>query len=272
MPKPEGAARPVPDGGPGEPEPVAPEPLEYVVLCGPEDRSALWAAQALRDRGLPVRVVTTQEVVYSTSLRHTVSSDAVTTAVRLADGTLLGPGLRGTLNRMTWVPTEHLAGAAPADREYAQQELHAVLTSVVHGLPGVVLGRADGRGLCGAAWRTPEWMTRAGRAGLLVSGYRSGAPARAPAGGIPVVVVLDEVVAPEGVTVPPEVVAALLRLAHEHGSGLLGVEVEVDQGIRAEDDEWRVMAVTPVPDLTGLGDALVAALHAALLGRARVPA
>ena len=144
LPKPEGAARPVTTRRPGEPKPV-----EYAVLCGPEDRSALWAAQALQDRGLPVRVVTTQEVVYSTSLRHTVAFGEVTTAVRLADGTLLGPDLRGTLNRMTWVPTEHLAGAEPADRDYAQQEIHAVLTSVVHGLPGVVLGRADGRGLCG---------------------------------------------------------------------------------------------------------------------------
>ena len=91
------------------------------MLCGPEDRSALWAAQALQDRGLPVRVVTTQEVVYSTSLRHTVAFGEVTTAVRLADGTLLGPDLRGTLNRMTWVPTEHLAGAEPADRDYASR-------------------------------------------------------------------------------------------------------------------------------------------------------
>ncbi|MEO7236316.1 MAG: hypothetical protein ABIW80_13205 [Lapillicoccus sp.] len=211
--------------------------------------------------------MTTQEVVYSTSLRHTVASGEVTTAVRLADGTLLGPDLRGTLNRMTWVPTEHLAGADPADRDYAQQEIYAVLTSVVHGLPGVVLGRADGRGLCGAAWRPPEWMTRAGRAGLLVSGYRSGAPARAPAGGISLVVVGDEVVAPEGVVVPPDVVAALQRLAHEHGSGLLGVELHAER-----DDAWRVVAVTPVPDLTGLGDPIVAALHAALLGRARVSA
>ena len=110
-------------------------------------------------------------------------------------------------------------------------------------------------------------MTRAGRAGLRVSGYRSGAPARTPARGIPLVAVGDEVVAPEGVVVPPDVVAALERLAHEHGSGLLGVEVDVDR-----DDAWRVVAVTPLPELAGLGDPLVATLHAALLGRARVPA
>jgi hypothetical protein len=261
---PRGESRPGPDSGEG---PGRRPTVEYAVLCGPEDLAAVWAARALRATGLDVRVVTTQELVYSTSLRHTVSRDGgATAAVRLGDGTLFGPDLRGTLNRMTWVPAEHLAGAATVDRDYARQELGAVLTSLVHGLPGVVLGRPDGRGLSGVAWRPCEWMVRAGRAGLLVPGYRTGVAARPAAGGIPVVVVGEEVTAPRGVEVPPDVAAGVRRLARDHGSGLLGVDLVPGPA------GWLVADVTPRPDLRRVGEPVVAALRAALLDRDRVPA
>lgn len=265
MPRPEGGPGPAPVEGPGRARVV-----EYAVLCGPEDRAAVWAASALRDAGLDVRVVTTHELVYSRSLRHTVSRDGhATAAVRLGDGSVLGPGLRGTLNRMTWVPADHLAGAAPADRDYARQELAAVLTSLVHGLPGVVLGRPAGRGLSGVPWRPSEWMVHAGRAGLLVTQYRTGhIPAARPGStthGIPLVVVDEEVTAPGSVPVPSDVADGLRRLARDHGGGVLGVDVV------PEPAGWRVVDVTPLPDLRRVGAPVVAALEAALRDRARVP-
>ncbi len=72
--------------------------------------------------------------------------------------------------------------------------------------------------------------------------------------------------APSGIVVPAEVAAGVRRLAAEHGSGLLGVDLVADAG------GWRVVDVTPRPDLTALGPPLVEALRAALLGRERVPA
>jgi hypothetical protein len=71
----------------------------------------------------------------------------VRTLVRLRDGSVVGPHLVGTLNRVTRIPSEHLGGASLPDREYAVQELFALLTSAFHGLPGTVLGRPDARGL-----------------------------------------------------------------------------------------------------------------------------
>jgi hypothetical protein len=216
-------------------------------------------------------VVTTQELVYSASLVHTVTAEGTTASVRLSDGALLGPALRGTLNRMTWVPHDHLAGASGADREYAVQELQAVLTSLVHGLPGVLLGRPHGRGISGAWWRPAEWMVEAGRAGLRVHGYRSGAPAGDLAAavtdaGVGVVVVDGELVAPPGWTALDEVTDGCVALAARHGSGLVGLTFLPDRR------GWALAAGTPLPALEVLGAPMADALHRSLLARRRVAA
>jgi hypothetical protein len=237
------------------------------VLCAPEDRSALWAAGALGAHGLPVRVVTTEELVYSTSVTHTVGAGPVTTAVRLRDGGVLGPDLLGTLNRVSRIPTDHLAGASSLDRDYAVQELHALLTSVLHGLPGQVLGRPDARGLCGAWWRPAEWMVAAGRAGLRGVGHRSGAADPLPAGRRMTVLVIGGRVVGSGPAdaLPEAVQGACVILAAGHGSGLLGIDLVHDgRG-------WLFAGATPLPDLSAGGAAGVEAMVATLSAGQIVP-
>jgi hypothetical protein len=258
-------AQPVEPVEPAEPleraEPVA--PIEYAVLCGPEDAAAVWAAHELTRRGLGVRIVTTEELVYSTSLVHTVGPAGCTVAVRLADGKVLGPHLRGTLNRLLRIPRNHLAATSETDRDYVLMELHAVLTSLLVALPGVVLGRADPRGLCGAWWRPAEWMVAAAGAGLSTVGYRSGgADATGPT--FTVLVVAGRVVAPDGVALPAGVEAACRVLGERHGGGVLGIEL-----VR---DSWLFVGATPWPDLRLGGTQTVDVLHAALSARERVPA
>ena len=133
------------------------------MLCGPEDGSALWAAGRLRDRGVPLRVVTIDELAYAPSIRYTTVGSGVVTEVRLGDGTVLGSNLRGTLNRVARLPSAHQEATPPTERDYLLQELHAVLVSLLHAWPGVVVGRAEPRGLCGAWWRPAEWMVAAGQ-------------------------------------------------------------------------------------------------------------
>lgn len=241
--------------------------VEYAVVCGPEDAPAVWAAGALAARGLRVRLVTTEELIYSTSFTHTVRAGLVTSAVRLPDGAVLGPDLRGTLNRVTRIPTEHLAGAAQADREYALQELHALLTSVLYALPGPVLGRPDARGLCGAWWRPAEWMVEAGRAGLRCVGYRSGAVDPLPTTArVTVLIIGGRVVVTDPVGALPNAVRkGCARLAARHGSGLLGVDLALD------DETWLFAGGTPLPDLRAGRDAGVEAMVAALLAGAPTP-
>ena len=239
--------------------------LEYAVLCGPEDASALWAAGRLRDRGVPLRVVTVEELVYAPSLRYATVGTGVVTEVRLADGTVLGPSLRGTLNRVTRLPSAHLGATHATDRDYLLQELHAVLVSLLHAWPGVVIGRADPRGLCGAWWRPAEWMVAAGQSGLVGVGYRSGGADEVPVTQT-VLVVGDEVIEPVGVELPDAVVAGSRTLAARHGGGLLGLDFAVDG------HTWAFRGATPWPDLRPGGTAVVDALHAALLDRVPVPA
>ena len=239
--------------------------VEYAVLCGPEDAAAVWAAHELTRRGLPVRVITTEELVYSASLTHRLSADGSTVAVRLADGSILGPGLRGTLNRVVRLPRAHLAATDEKDRDYVLSELHAVLTSLLFALPGVVVGRADPRGLSGAWWRPAEWLVAAGRSGLISVGYRSGGFDEI-SGRQTVLVVGAAVVTPSGIDIPTDVVVGCQRLAERHGGGLLGLDFAV------EGSTWAFERATPWPDLRPGGALLADALHATLLSRERVPA
>jgi hypothetical protein len=244
-----------------DPEPV--QPVEYAVLCGPEDAAAVWAAHELTRRGLRVRVVTTEELVYSAGLVHTVGRDGPTVAVRLADGSVLGPDLRGTLNRVLRIPRDHLAATNETDRDYVLVELQAVLTSLLAALPGRVVGRPDPRGLSGAWWRPAEWMVAAARSSLTTVGYRSGGSDE-PGPTSTVLVVAGEVVVPDGTELPARVVAACRALADRHGGGVLGIDLVTDSCL--------FVGATPWPDLRPGGSAVVDALHTALTARERVPA
>ena len=234
--------------------PVQPvQPVEYAVLCGPEDAAAVWAAHELTRRGLRVRVVTTEELVYSAGLVHTVGRAGTAVAVPLPDGAVLGPDLRGTLNRVVRIPRGHLAATSETDRDYVLLELQAILTSLLVALPGVVVGRADPRGLSGAWWRPAEWMLAAAQCRLTTVGYRSGgADETGPTS--TVLVVAGEVVGP---SLPSSVAEACLALAGRHGGGVLGIDLLTDS--------WEFVSATPWPDLRLGGSAVVDALHTAMV-------
>lgn len=245
--------------------------VPWAVICSPDDRSGPWAARGLRARGLDgTRLVTTDELVYSTRLTHEVSAAGVSSSIALGDGACLGPGLRGALNRVTWVPSAHLARASPDDREYAVQELYALLTSVLHGLPGVVANRPDARGLSGPWLRTAEWAVAAGGAGLGCVGYRSTGADELPDHLLRSVIVVGSTVVPaswpapgpeaDPQPIPQEVRRGCLRLAQAQGVLVLGVDFAV------LDERWLVCRATPTPDLRRGGDRLLDALAATLQG------
>ena len=134
------------------------------MLCGPEDASAVWAAGELGRRGVGVRLVTTEELVYSASLTHTVTRHRhVRRRAAWPTGRSSAPTSAARSTGSSGSPAHILAATPEPDRDYVLFELQAILASLLFALPGAVVGRADPRGLCGAWWRPAEWMVAAGR-------------------------------------------------------------------------------------------------------------
>ena len=108
----------------------------WVVLCEVNDLAALWAYQGLAQQGLePLELVSSEALSYSLRWNYTVGSERANINIELSNGkTLKGNEIRGVLNRMLYVHTEHLAKSP--DREYAIQEYNALfLTGLIQYLP-----------------------------------------------------------------------------------------------------------------------------------------
>ncbi|MET0997199.1 MAG: hypothetical protein ABWX73_00665 [Marmoricola sp.] len=240
--------------------------IHHAVICAPQDQSGPWIHAALRRRGFPgLRLVTTEEIVYSTKLTHRLASGRVTTEVTLADGGVLGPHLRGVVNRVVAVPVAHLARTAEADRDYATSEIYALLTSILAGLPGVVLNPGGPRGLPGPWLRPAEWMALAGRVGLPGIGFRTTQPESQPPWPSHSVLVAGERVVQVGAlgarsTLPTYVEAGCRALSRQVRAPLLGIDFV------AAGDDWLFAGANPTPDLRAAGDEGADAVAALLAG------
>jgi hypothetical protein len=182
-------------------------------------------------------------------------------AVELRDGrSFRGDRLSGVLNRLVAVGPSQLPRAAPADREYASQELYAFFLSWLTAVPGRVLNQPSPQGLSGPWLERSEWLVLAARAGLPTAPYRHSArSARAYRPAAPqrtVVVVGRRALGP---LAPREVVAGCGRLARLTRTAILGVDFRVEAG-----RTWVFAGATPLPELRRGGERLVDLLAAAL--------
>ncbi|HYT10712.1 MAG TPA: hypothetical protein VEL73_08640 [Mycobacteriales bacterium] len=242
-----------------------------LVLCGLDDAGALWFGRRAIEAGVDCRIVTTEELSYVARLSHRLGGGGVHTTVELVDGTLLvddvvaGAGrVSGVLHRMLEPPARAWQRAAPAERDYATMELHAVVLSWLRGLPCPVRNRPEPDCLAGPV-RHPFAATAAAHAaGLRCPTVRfdTAAPlgpadallaAAATAAGQQARAVhlacLDGDVIAAGV--PDEIVAGVSAFATEIGAGeaLIGVDFVVGPA------GWWFAGVTPLADLrAGGGD------------------
>jgi hypothetical protein len=240
--------------------------VRYAVLCSTTDPSGPWARAALERRGLPgVRLVTEDEIVYSTRLVHRQSSGSVTTEITLPDGAVLGPDLHAVLNRVVAVPSAHLAGSQQRDRDYAVQEMYALLTSVLACLPGVV-NAAGPRGLAGPWLGDAEWFCEAARAGLPGVGFRSAQPVSDLVDPDRSVLVIGPRVLPVGrpdVSVPEPTVRGCRALAEQVGARVLGVDFVAGEA------GWLFIRANPIPDLRWGGEPVAEAVADLLIRGAK---
>lgn len=228
----------------------------WLVLCEQGDGAAAWAADELGRRGLsPCEVVTPEQLAYARRWEHRVSSAGASTELVLADGREV-PGLavRGVLNRLGVPFGPELGLASTADRDYARQEMTALVASWLYGLPCPVLNRPAGHSVSGPWLHLAEWRALAVRAGLPVVPYTGDEAEAAQPDQQESVFVLGDAVVGAG----PEVADGCRRLgALAARGGLVGLTFL----------QGAFVAGSPLADLREGGQPLADALAAALSAR-----
>ena len=242
-----------------------------VILCHPDDASALWLDRELKSLDVTgVTVVSVEQLVYSRSITHVLTTSAEHGTIRLADGRTLHPdAITGLINRVRYVPTQHFTNAAAADREYASAELHAFLLAWLNGIGGRVLNPARPLQLGGGSNSPIAIRHYAATAGLPTRAWREGThdggvagrarPAEADAPPSHVVTVLDTRVF--GPILPADLQGGCCRLASYLGTPLLQVEFS-----HRDRDGFQFVHATPMVDFPRGGRPLAVAIAKAVAG------
>ena len=232
-----------------------------LLLCEPSDVSALWAWRALRARGMQLELVTSDALAASVRWEHRLRRGPPFTRIDLVDGRRLDSReLHGVVNRLV-APPRLPAAVTSGDRDYAAQEMWALWTSWLAGLPEPMLGRPAPQSLCGPYLHISEWLMLAVGAGLRTPPWRGDAtgfedgPVAARPSVTTLIVVAGAVV---GRPAPAPIVVGAQALAREVGGSLLGL---------AFDPSWTFLGATPLPDLRRGGDPLLDVLTRVLGGR-----
>jgi hypothetical protein len=244
----------------------------WLVLCGPHDAAGLWAADGLARRGLtPLVTVTPEAIVCSRQFVHEIANGRGRTTFTLPDGQVIdSAAVRGTLNRVTYLPAAHLAAATDDDRHYGAHELHAVVLSALHGLGARIVNRPTPQGLAGRQRSDTEWLWLAGRAGLRTADRSHGDPAcdalpgasAVPDGMSRRVLVLDDCL--YGDAVPADIGAGAIALARLADTRLLGIDM-----IESRQGAWWFAAASTAPELPIGGGRFLDDLAVALDGPGR---
>ena len=241
----------------------------WLILCSSHDAHALWAYEGLKARGLaPLEMVSAEALPYSLRWEHRLDAEGARLSVTLRDGrTITSDRLRGVLNRLTHVPTQHLSMSS--DHDYMTQEFTAFFMSWLNALPQPVLNPVTPQGLCGHWRHLSEWVLLASAAGLPTPTYRQSSldeidETRAERKLFPpttptrhVIVVGTEVVSPADP--PREIRDGCRRLAQLSATPLLGVEFAATPA-----SAWTFAGASPLPELSFGGEPLLDALAAAL--------
>lgn len=235
----------------------------WLVLCDPNDSSALWAGQGLRARGAtPVEFVSPVELICAPRLEYrSENGGAAHATAELASGRRIdGRRLRGTLNRAMRMDPPQIQRTAPADRTYVRAEMDAILLAWLGALPAPLFNPAHPTGWAGAQWHPFAWALRAQKAGFRTPPQRCGYAGLEPSadGGhhTSAHLVFGGRTFP---TLPSEMESAAVRLAHSACIPLLGIAITW-----LANGEAIFAGAIATPDLRIGGAAFLDALHAAI--------
>jgi hypothetical protein len=241
----------------------------WLTICAPDDASALWASEGLRQRGLePLHLISSDFLALSIRWEHRLEDGRIHTRMTLPDGLAIYSGnIHGVLNRLCTIPNSSLMLVQPSDRYYVASELQAFFLSWLNSLPAPVVNRPTPLGLAGQLRHASEWVLLATKSGLPNRGYAQSsqdpvlpwdAAMRLPGSGAPTttLVVTNGVVT--GPAAPEAIREGCKRLSEISATPLLGVDFIVDSG------SWTFAGVSVMPDLRLGGDLLLDALASTL--------
>ena len=244
----------------------------WLTICSSSDTPALWAHHSLRTQGLePLELVTTEMLGQGVRWEHRLGIKGASINLTLSDGReIRSESIRGVLNRVTWIPTEHLPYVHLTDREYSIQEFLAFFSSWLYAFPRPVLNRPRPPGLSGQLRHITEWIWMASRVGLHISDYEQTSvnlvpeiafegrcsPTNAPIN--TVIVVSGHVIASKA---PSDVREKCRRLADLARTELLGIEFS-----EGAESPWTFVGATTLPDLRLGGQAVLDKLMLVLRG------
>jgi hypothetical protein len=221
----------------------------WLLLCSSTDAPALWAYQGLRRFGVaPLELVFAEGLARADRWDHRLDAHGVHLTVTLADGRVIDASrVRGVMNRLITPSPMCTFWTAAQDSEYVQSELHAFYLSWLKSLPGIVINKPTGTGLCGSWMHPSEWTFRAARAGLKTRCYRQ--EARREPERFATHAKTGRLIAFQGEVFgspPPEgIKTACTKLAEDAGAEMLGIDFQVDAS-----GQWIFSDATPCPDLS----------------------
>jgi len=155
--------------------------MRFLVLAASDDVSAQRVFGALRRRYPPAQVaLVPAHQLASGRWSHQVDNAGAATRVSLPDGRVLSDREIGVVfNRLSAVTLSHYERATPADRDYAQFEIQALVVSWLAGLGERVVNPPAPPSLAGPQRSQCELLVAAGRAGLPVRSVHVATSARA---------------------------------------------------------------------------------------------
>lgn len=204
-----------------------------LILAEADDSDALWLRAALAECvEKRVTVLTPTQLVCARSIVHRMSSDGGDFTFVFADGSSLGAGeVHGLVNRMSNLPTAHLAFAADGDRDYAAAELQAFLLGWLASLSCPMLNPPAPESLVGAWHNEVAALHLATIAGLRCRPAGTGAdgPLLPPSGAANLrhFIIDGRVVGP---ILPAAERDVLEQFSHLWGARLLQVDTVIEEG------------------------------------------
>ena len=198
-----------------------------LVLCSATDVPALWLAGALSRLGETVKVLTVEELA-AAGLQHRIEGGGTSFVVDRPDGTRLDAAdVDLVVDRVVDPPGIPRSLVAPADRDYAEQEIWAVTLGWLASFEACgarIVNPPAPSGLAGRDRSDLEWRALAVRAGLPVAPGPTAPWSAGPV--VASIAVVGEAVVGLGchpVELAPPLRAALARLAASARLPLLGV-------------------------------------------------